>query len=140
MGSRRDTHVRSFRDANVLWLGEEAKCFFTAFAADTAGFHTAEGNTQIAHQPAIYPDCTGVDFFRDAMRAVQILRPQARGQAVVGIIGVTDHFLFIVEWRDRDDRAEDFFAISATRDGQMGDNRRLEEVTRLTALADRLWR
>ena len=45
------------------------------------------------------------------MGAVQVLRPDARGQAVVGVVGVADHFLFVVERRDRNDRAEDLFAI-----------------------------
>ena len=85
-----------------------------AFAADAACFHAAEGDAQIAHEPAIHPHRAGVNFFRDAMRAIQVLGPDARGQAVVGVVGVTDHFLFVVERRDGDDRAEDLFAIDAT--------------------------
>ena len=45
------------------------------------------------------------------MGAIQVLRPDARGQAVLGVVGVADHFFFVVERRDRDDRAEDFLAI-----------------------------
>ena len=36
-------------DANVLLLGEETKRFFAAFAANTALFHAAERNAEIAH-------------------------------------------------------------------------------------------
>ena len=36
-------------DANVLLLGEETKRFFTAFTANTALFHSAKRNAQIAH-------------------------------------------------------------------------------------------
>src|SRR5207253_1550957 len=101
-------------DTNVLGLGEKSQRFFAAFAADAAGFHAAEGDAQVAHEPAVYPDCAGVNFFGDAVRAIQILRPDTRGQAVVGVVGVADHFFFVVEGRDRDHRPEDFFAIGAT--------------------------
>jgi hypothetical protein len=108
------TRQRLLCDADVLWLGEEAQRFVTAFAADAALFHAAERNAQVAHQPAIHPDRSGVNFFRDAMRAIQVLRPDARGQTVVGIVSVADHFIFVVERRDRDDRAEDLLAVDAT--------------------------
>jgi hypothetical protein len=36
-------------DANVLLLGEETKRFFAAFTANTALFHSAERNAEIAH-------------------------------------------------------------------------------------------
>jgi len=36
-------------DANVLLLGEETKRFFAAFTANTALFHSAERDAQIAH-------------------------------------------------------------------------------------------
>src|SRR5213592_2594985 len=101
-------------DADIFRLGEKAKRFLTAFAADAALFHAAEGDAQVAHEPAVYPDGAGVNFFGDAMGAVQVLRPDARGQAVVGVVGVSDHFLFVIEGRDRDDWAENFLAVCAT--------------------------
>ncbi len=36
-------------DANVLLLGEETQRFFAAFTANTALFHSAKRNAQIAH-------------------------------------------------------------------------------------------
>ena len=103
-----------FSDADVLRLGEETQRFFAAFAADAALLHSAKWDAQIAHKPAIYPDGAGVNFFSNAMSAAEILRPNARGKAVIDIISVTDHFIFAVERRDRYHRAEDFFAIRAT--------------------------
>ena len=100
-----------FGDADVLRLGEETQRFFAAFAADAALLHAAKRDAQVAHEPAVYPDGAGVNFFGDAMGAAQILRPDARGKAVVDVVGVADHFFFAVERRDRDDRAENFFAI-----------------------------
>ena len=64
-------------DADVLGLGEESQCFFSAFAADAALFHAAERDAEVAHEPAIYPDGAGVDFLSDAMGAIQVLRPDA---------------------------------------------------------------
>src|SRR5260370_10801065 len=80
------------RDADVFWLGEEAERFFTALAAEAACFHAAERDAQDAYEPAIHPDRAGVNLFRNAMRAIQVLRPNARGQAVLRVIGVADHF------------------------------------------------
>src|SRR5438132_2027451 len=101
-------------DADVFRFGEETYGFVAAFAADAAGFHSAEWDAQVAHEPAVYPDCAGVNLFGDPMGAIQVLGPDARGQAVVGVVGVADHFFFAVEWRDRDDWSEDFFAVGAT--------------------------
>ena len=102
-----------FSDADVLRLGEKTQRFFAAFAADAALLHSAEWDAQIAHQPAIHPDGAGVDLFGNAMGAAQVLRPDTRGKTVIDVVGIADHFLFAVERRDRDDRAEDFFAIGA---------------------------
>ena len=66
-------------DADVFRLGEKAQGFVAAFAADAALFHAAEGDAQVAHQPTVHPDGAGVDLFRDAMGAIQVLRPDARG-------------------------------------------------------------
>ena len=64
-----------FRDADVLWFGEKVQRFFAAFAADAALFHSAKGNAQIAHKPAIHPNRAGVDLLCDTMGASQILCP-----------------------------------------------------------------
>ena len=102
-----------FRDADVFGLGEEVQRFFAAFAADAALFHAAEGDAQVAHQPAIHPNRSGVDLLCDTMGASQVLCPDAGGQTVVAIVGIIDYFFFTVERRDGDDWPEDFFAICA---------------------------
>src|SRR5437763_641673 len=104
----------SLRDTDIFRLGEEAQCFFAAFAADAALFHAAKRNAQIAHQPAVYPDCAGVDSLGDAMGAAQVLGPDDRRQAVFDVVGMIDHFVFAVEGRDCYDRPENFLAICAT--------------------------
>ena len=101
------------RDANVFRLGEKTQRFFAAFASDAALFHATEWDTEIADEPAIYPDRAGVDSLGDTMGAAQILRPDARREAVFDVIGVIDHFFFAVEGRDCYNGAENFFAICA---------------------------
>src|ERR1041385_7914749 len=122
------------RDADVLRLGEKAEGFFAAFAADAALFHPAEGDAEIANEPAVYPDGTGVDFFGNAMGAAKILRPDAGGETVVTIVRVTDDFVFAVERRNRHDGTEDFFAIGAAGNGKIGENGGREKVTVATAV------
>src|SRR4029077_13284630 len=106
--------ARLLCDTDILGLGEESKCFLTAFAADAALFHAAEGDAQVAHEPAVHPNGASVNAFRDAMGTVQVLRPNTRCQAVLSVVSVTDHLLFIVEWRDCNNRAEDFFTVRST--------------------------
>src|SRR4051812_32778440 len=103
-----------FRDADVLGLGEETERFLAAFAADAALFHAAEGNAEIADEPAVYPNGAGVNFFSDAMGAIEVLGPDTGGEAVIAVVRVADHFVFAVERRDGHDGPEDFFAVGAT--------------------------
>ena len=101
------------RDANVLRLSKETQRFFAAFAADAALFHAPKRNAEIADEPAIHPDRAGVDSLGDTMGAAQVLRPDARREAVFDVIGVIDPFFFAVEGRDCYDGSENFFAICA---------------------------
>ena len=77
MRSRRTTQIELFRDADVFRLGEEAQRFFAAFAANTALFHAAKRDAEIAHEPAIHPDSAGINSFGHAMGAAEVLRPDA---------------------------------------------------------------
>lgn len=64
-------------NTDILCLCKKVERFGAPFATDAALFHTAEGDPQISHQPAIYPDCAGVNSFGNAMGAVEVLRPDA---------------------------------------------------------------
>src|SRR4029077_16444166 len=90
--------------------------------------------------PAVYPDGAGVEFFGDAVGAIQVLRPNARCQAVLGVVSVADHFFFVVERRDRDDRAEDFFTVGAAGDWEIGDDSWFKKITIATTIVDRIRR
>src|SRR2546423_6434815 len=126
------------RDADVFGLGEKTQGFLATFAADAALFHAAEGNAEIADEPAVYPDSAGVDFFSDAMGAVQILRPNTRREAVVAVVRVANHFVLAVERSDRDDGTEDLLAVCPAGNGKIGENRGRKEITLTTPVADRL--
>src|SRR5215813_10326711 len=87
-------------DTDILCLRKKMECLHATFAADAALFHAAERNAEIADEPAIYPDRAGVDSLGDAMGAAQVLRPDARREAVFDVIGIIDHFFFAVEGCD----------------------------------------
>src|SRR4029077_20431559 len=107
---RSTTRHGSFCDADIFWFSEKTECFLPAFTADAALFHAAEGHTEVAHQPAVHPHRARVNLFRDAMGAAQVLRPDARGEAVFGVVCIADHFLFFVKRCDRNHGSEDFLA------------------------------
>ena len=87
-------HAALLRDADVLRLGEETQRLVATFPADTALLHPAERHPQIAHHPAIDPDRAGVDPLCDAMHAAEVLRPDARREAVIVVVRVADNFIF----------------------------------------------
>ena len=107
------TSLELLRDADVFRLSEKAQSFFAAFAANATLFHAPKGDAQVAHEPAIYPDRAGIDSLGDAVGAAQVLRPDARREAVFDIIGVVDRVFFSVEGRDCYDGTENFFAVCA---------------------------
>jgi hypothetical protein len=86
------------------------------------------------------PNRAGVDSLGDAMGAAQVLRPDAGRQAVVAIVGVIDHFFFVVEWRDCHNRTEDFFAIRPACHGQTADDSWRVEISLAAPLVRRIGR
>ncbi len=131
----RFSSVNLSSDTNILSLCEKVERLGAAFAADAAGFHPTEGNAQVAHEPAVYPDCP-YGFVRRRDGRGLGFGSDARGEAVIGVVGVADHFLFAIERSDGNDRAEDFFAIGAARDWQTSDDGWRKEVTGLAAFVN----
>src|ERR1051326_9017839 len=115
-------------DADILRLREEFERLETAFASDAAVFRAAERHAQIAQQPAVDPDRAAVDRRGDAMRALEVARPERCGEAVARRVRERDRFLFAIERRDRDDGAEDLFLQHAAVAPEAGDHGRLDEV------------
>src|SRR5204863_5918060 len=69
-----------FGYTNVFSLREKVQRLRAAFAADAALFHSAERNAEVADEPAIDPYRAGINSFGHAMRAVQVLCPDAGGK------------------------------------------------------------
>lgn len=69
------------------------------------------------------------------MRATDIIRPQASGKPVCGIVRNGDGFFFTVEWNDGRDRAENFFARDTHVIVRIGEDRRLDEITAVHSVA-----
>src|SRR6185312_3829095 len=77
-------------DADVFLLGVEVEGPVAAFAADAAFLHAAEGDAQVADEPAVDPDGAGVDGAGDAVGTAQVVGPDHAGQAVPAVVGQTD--------------------------------------------------
>src|SRR4051812_47434294 len=92
--------VSSQLDADILRLREELERLETAFASDAAVLRAAERHAQVAQQPAVDPDRAAVDRRGDAMRALEVARPQRCGEAVARRVRERDRFLFVIERRD----------------------------------------
>src|SRR3954447_25727185 len=114
--------------AHILRFRKEIERFEAAFSSDAALFHAAEGDAEVAEEPAVDPDGAGVEVRGDAVGAGEIARPHCRGEAVAGGVGEGDRVRFGVERRDRDDGAEDLFLQDAAVASQSGDDGRLDEV------------
>src|ERR1700680_5259204 len=68
--------------AHILRLGEEVERFEAALATEAAVAHAAERHAQVAAQPAVDPHRSAVDRRSDAVRALEVGRPDARGQHI----------------------------------------------------------
>src|SRR5690606_4841262 len=104
--------------------------------ADTRVFDAAEWRAQVAHHPTIDPDDAGLERGRDAMRAVEIARPERSDQAIPSPVRARDGLGLVIERRDRDDRAEDFLLVRATTRRETLDHRRRDEPAVCAAAVD----
>src|SRR3954453_16815664 len=115
-------------DADILRFREEVERLEAAFASDAAFFHAAEGDAEVAEEPAVDPDGARVERCGDAMRSREVARPDGGGEAVARGVGEGDRVRFRIEGRDRDDGAEDLFLQDAAVASESGDDGRLDEV------------
>ena len=70
------------------------------------------------------------------MGAAEVLGPHARGEAVIAVVRVADYFVFAVEWRDRNNGTENFFAVSSAGDWQVGEDCRRKKVAVAATVVD----
>src|SRR5438105_10753568 len=74
------------------------------------------------------------------MGAIQVLRPDTRGQAVIAVVGVVNDFGFVLERRDRNYWSKNFLTIGATGNGQISDHGWVKEITLAATIVRRLRR
>src|ERR1700746_221002 len=74
---------------------------------------TAARRLDAAGHPFVDEHLTGLEARRDAVRAGEIARPNARGETVFGIVGDADRLVLVVERNHARDRPEDLLAGDA---------------------------
>src|SRR5262249_28720337 len=121
-------------DADVLRFGEEVERIEAALAADAALLHPAKGNAEVSQQPRVDPHRPAVDGGRDAVRLLEVPRPDARRESVPRAVGVRDRFVGRIEGRDGDDWSEDLLLHDAPAAVEARDHCRLQEVAAADAL------
>src|SRR4051812_16719299 len=84
-------------DADVLGLGEEPKRVPAPFAADARFLHAAERRAQVPEHPAVHPDDPALQLRGEAVRAVEVRGPDARGQPVARGVGPFERLRLAVE-------------------------------------------
>src|ERR1700722_8515524 len=97
------------------------------FPPKTTLTHAANRNLRWNIEKCIEPNDARPDASGDANRRVDIARPDARREAVLGVIGEANDFLDVVEGYDRHHGAECFLSCKRRRQGDVGENGRLKE-------------
>ena len=110
-------------------LGVEIEHFVAHLAAPAGLFVAAKGQRGVENIVAIDPDGARLQRGGDAMRFGNVARPNAGGQAVVGLVGAGDQFVGIGERFGHDDRAENFLAHNAHVGLHIFDHGRLDKIT-----------
>src|SRR5262245_4297132 len=78
-GSGMSLRIHRELEAYSLRLGEELQRLVATLAADAAVLDAAKRRAQIAQEPAVDPDCPGLQLLRDAVRPRQVVCPQRGG-------------------------------------------------------------
>ena len=86
------------------------QAFAAALAAKAAFPVSAETRGGVEHVGRIDPDDASLDASGDLKRAIDVLRPDGRREAVAGVVGEGDRFIRRAKGRGDQHRAEDFFA------------------------------
>src|SRR5258706_6802912 len=96
----RDTTTFLNPHTNILRLREEVQRLEPALPAHPALLHAAEGDAEVAEQPAVDPDRAGVEGRGHPVRAGEVACPDGGGEAIAGGVGEGDGFAFIVSRSD----------------------------------------
>src|SRR5262249_52304112 len=100
-------------DHHILGRGEFEEALFAPFTAEAAVLHAAKGALRCERTIGVHPDDAGADRMDHPHRAVDVLRPYARGETVRRIVADRDRLLLRVEGDDAEDRTEYLLAGEA---------------------------
>ena len=96
-------------DPHRFRLGVLAHCLEALVAPGAALLIASPRLRHVTMVEAIDPDNAGLEIATGADRRVEILGPDARGEAIDRVIGLGDGIVDIAEGEDSAHRAEDFF-------------------------------
>jgi (S)-2-hydroxyglutarate dehydrogenase len=93
-------------------------------------FMPPKGLARVADQAAVQPDHAGLDPLADAQALGQVAGEDVGGQAHLGVVGLLDHRVDVVEGHDGRDRSEQLVVEDLGVGGHAAEHRRLVEVAR----------
>src|SRR6218665_1049789 len=95
------------RDVHGLLVGVEVDRAVPALVSEAGGLDAAEGGAQVAHVVGVEPDHARLDLLRERVGALQVVRPDVGGEAVLRVVREGERLGVVVERRDRNDGPED---------------------------------
>src|SRR5262245_17295521 len=116
-------------DPDALHLREVAQALRAEIAAEPRLLVAAERHAGVVEVVRIDPHRSGLDASRDGVRLLDVLRPDARRQAVVDAVGLRHGVVDAVEADHRQHRAEDLLLGDAHRVVDALEHRGLDEPT-----------
>src|SRR6185437_190707 len=122
---RRSTQVQD----DGLLLGEVLKHGFErCFLAEPRLLDAAIGHIGLHYQILVHLNEARFQALRRIERSLEVARPDRRGEAVIGVVGLTNGVLIIAELDDASHRAEDLLAANLVVVGDAGEDHRLHEI------------
>lgn len=111
-------------DDDHFFFGHFADGVFGAFFTESAGFDPAVGHEVRAPLGGpVDVEVAAIDFAGEAEGAVDVLREDARGEAVLGVVGEGEGCIERGDRSDGDGGAEEFFATDAHAGRDLGNDR-----------------
>ena len=102
------TCAAGFSSFSQARLQVGAHAFAAALAAEAGFLVAAEADGGVEIVGAVDPDDAGLDLGRDVEREIDVLAPDGRGEAVLGVVGERDRLLGRAEAHGDEHRPEDF--------------------------------
>src|SRR5690606_24437295 len=98
------------RDAGVLDLRARDVLVDRLLAPDSRLLVSADRHADVMRARVVDPDVAGLDAGREAVRAIEVVRPDRGGEAIVERIDARDHVVLVGPAQDADHRSEDLLA------------------------------